>query len=57
MNTPYITGMKSKKEKPTVKAGGIAIPMPKHSDLARVLKVATQPRPSRVRRSKKKRPE
>jgi hypothetical protein len=46
----------AKKEKPTVKAGTIAIPMPKRSDFARVLKEAAKPRSIGTRRTKKKRP-
>lgn len=45
----------AQKKKPTVKDGEIAIPVPKRSDLARVLKTAAQP--LRPRRPKKKRPE
>jgi hypothetical protein len=44
----------AKQEKPTVKAGTIAIPMPKRSDVSRVLKAAAQP--LLTRRPKKQRP-
>lgn len=47
--------MATKKKKPRVKDGEIAIPMPKRSDLARVLKVAAQP-VSGARSAKKKSP-
>jgi hypothetical protein len=46
--------MKDKEQKPTVRDGTIAIPMPKRNDFARLVKKSAQPLGSRG--SEKKRP-